>query len=303
MLLKKSIWLALFLLYSCTKETPILQTEGPPLYYSITLGTSGNGQIDLRPASADNRYLVNSNLEVSAIPEAGWVFTNWSGSLTSEANPLSFAINNNLSLQANFTIESPEGEGSGGEGSGGTPEIIQLDNEMTLIAINAKAGDRLIYNDIEYLIVDDELLREIVLDQREDLSKLITTLVTDMSNLFENKATLTPNISSWDTQNVTTMKAMFKGATLYNGDISYWNVAKVTDFSELFTSTGGFNQDIGGWDTSSATQMDEMFYQAAVFNQDISSWCVPLIQEEPKNFATESPLSPGQLPIWGECPE
>ena len=303
MLLKKSIWLALFLLYSCTKETPTLQTEGPPLYYSITLGTSGNGQIDLRPVSADNRYLVNSNLEVSAIPEAGWVFTNWSGSLTSEANPLSFAINNNLSLQANFTIESPEGEGSGGEGSGGTPEIIQLDNEMTLVAINAKSGDRLFYNEIEYLIVDDELLREIITDQREDLSKLITTLVTDMSYLFENKTTLTPNISSWDTQNVTTMKAMFKGATLYNGDISYWNVAKVTDFSELFASTGGFNQDISGWNTSSATQMDEMFYQAAVFNQDISSWCVPLIQEEPRNFATESPLSPGQLPVWGECPE
>lgn len=303
MLLKKSIWLALFLLYSCTKETPTLQTEGPPLYYSITLSTSGNGQIDLRPASTDNRYLANSNLEISAIPEAGWVFTNWSGSLTSEANPLSFAINNNLSLQANFTIESPEGEGSGGEGSGGTPEIIQLDNEMTLVAINAKSGDRLFYNEIEYLIVDDELLREIITDQREDLSKLITTLVTDMSYLFENKTTLTPNISSWDTQNVTTMKAMFKGATLYNGDISYWNVAKVTDFSELFTSTGGFNQDISGWNTSSATQMDEMFYQAAVFNQDISSWCVPLIQEEPRNFATESPLSPGQLPVWGECPE
>ena len=303
MLLKKSIWLALFLLYSCTKETPTLQTEELPLYYSIALNTSGNGQIDLSPSSANNRYLANSNLEILAIPEAGWVFTNWSGSLTSEANPLAFTIDNNLSLQANFTIESPEGEGSGGEGSEDTPEIIQLDNEMTLVAINAKAGDRLFYNEIEYLVVDDELLREIVLDQREDLSKLITTLVTDMSNLFENKTTLTPNISSWDTQNVTTMKAMFKGATLYNGDISYWNVAKVTDFSELFASTGGFNQDIGSWNTSSATQMDEMFYQAAVFNQDISSWCVPLIQEEPRNFATESPLSPGQLPLWGECPE
>ena len=99
------------------------------------------------------------------------------------------------------------------------------------------------------------------------------------------------------------MKAMFKGATLYNGDISYWNVAKVIDFSELFASTGGFNQDIGGWNTSSATQMDEMFYKAAVFNQDISSWCVPLIKEEPRNFSTESPLSPGQLPLWGECPK
>ena len=303
MLLKKSIWIALVLLCSCSKDTLTLQEEAESVFFSVSLSIKGNGQITLNPTSADNRYPENSNLQVLATPEEGWSFTHWSGSIDSQENPLSIQLTTNLNLQANFEIETPDDSGSENEGSEDTPEIIQLDNEMTLVAINAKAGDRLFYNEIEYLVVDDELLREIVLDQREDLSKLITTLVTDMSNLFENKTTLTPNISSWDTQNVTTMKAMFKGATLYNGDISYWNVAKVTDFSELFASTGGFNQDIGSWNTSSATRMDEMFYQAAVFNQDISSWCVPLIQEEPRNFATESPLSPGQLPLWGECPE
>ena len=303
MLLKKSIWLALFLLCSCAKDTLTLQEEAEPVFYSISISTKGNGQITLNPTSADNRYSENSNLQVLAAPEEGWSFTHWSGSIDSQENPLSIQLTTNLNLQAHFEIETPDDSSSEGEGSEDTPEIIQLDNEMTLVAINAKAGDRLLYKEIEYLVVDDELLREIVIDQREDLSKLITTLVTDMSNLFENKTTLTPNISSWDTQNVTTMKAMFKGATLYNGDISYWNVSKVTDFSELFASTGGFNQDIGGWNTSSATVMDEMFYQAAVFNRDISIWCVPLITNEPRNFATESPLSPGQLPVWGRCPE
>ena len=303
MLLKKGIWMALILLCSCSKDTPTLQEGAESVFYSISLSVEGSGQITLNPTSADNRYPENSNLQVLAAPEEGWSFKYWSGSIDSQENPLSIQLTTNLNLQAHFEIETPDDSGSEGEGSEGTPEILQLDNEMTLVAINAKAGDRLFYNEIEYLVVDDESLREIVIDQREDLSKLVTTLVTDMSNLFENKTTLTPNISSWDTQNVTTMKAMFKGATLYNGDISYWNVAEVTDFSELFASTGGFNQDIGGWNTSSATQMDEMFYQAAVFNQDISSWCVPLIQEEPRNFATESPLSPGQLPLWGECPD
>ncbi len=32
-------------------------------------------------------------------------------------------------------------------------------------------------------------------------------------------------------------------------------------------------------------------------------WSVSLITNEPRNFATESPLSPGQLPVWGQCPE
>jgi len=34
-----------------------------------------------------------------------------------------------------------------------------------------------------------------------------------------------------------------------------------------------------------------------------SSWCGHLIKEEPRNFSTESPLSHGKLPLWGECPE
>jgi surface protein len=305
-LLKKGIWIPLILLCSCSKDTPTLQEGAESVFYLINLSVEGSGQISLSPTSADNRYPENSNLEILAVPEEGWSFTHWSGSIDSQENPLNIQLTTNLNLQAHFEIETPNNSGTEGEESEDptdTAEILQLDNGITLVAINAEAGDRLIYNDTEYLIVDNELLREIVIDQREDLSKLITTLVTDMSYLFENKTTLTPNISSWDTQNVITMKAMFKGATLYNGNISYWNVSKVTDFSELFASTGGFNQDIGGWNTSNATVMDEMFYQAAVFNRDISDWCVPLITNEPRNFATESPLSPGQIPIWGQCPE
>lgn len=112
-------------------------------------------------------------------------------------------------------------------------------NQTTVIAgSDVTPGDRIVFNETEYLVVDNQLLREIVADQREDLSKIVTTYVTDMSSLFQNKQTLTPNISSWDTAQVTSMRSMFQGSTLYNGDISYWNTQSVTDFAYMFAHLG-----------------------------------------------------------------
>jgi len=177
-------------------------------------------------------------------------------------------------------------------------------NQVTITADSTlKPGDRAALNGVEYLIVDNQSLRDIVVNQREDLSRLVTTFVTDMSELFKNRQTLTPNISSWDTSNVTHMKSMFEGTTMYNGDISFWNMGKVTDFSYMFAQTGGVNQDIGSWDTKASTNMEGMFYKAAVFNQDLSRWCVSLIPQSPTLFSAESSLAQEHLPLWGTCPE
>ena len=200
---------------------------------------------------------------------------------------------------------SQNGQNTGNQGSSAANTGLSIGaNQVTITADSTlKPGDRAVLNGIEYLIVDNQSLRETVVNQREDLSRLVTTYVTDMSELFKNKQTLTPNISSWDTSNVTQMKSMFEGATIYNGDISFWNTGKVTDFSYMFAQSGGFNQDIGSWDTKASTNMEGMFYKAAVFNQDLSQWCVSLITQTPTLFSAESPLSQEFLPLWGTCPE
>jgi surface protein len=197
------------------------------------------------------------------------------------------------------------GQNTGNQGSTAASTGLSIGaNQVTIIADSSlKPGDRAVLNGIEYLIVDNQSLREIVVNQREDLSRLVTTYVTDMSELFKNKQTLTPNISSWDTSNVTHMKSMFEGATIYNGDVSFWNTGKVTDFSYMFAQTGGFNQDIGSWDTKASTNMEGMFYKAAVFNQDLSYWCVSLITQPPTLFSAESPIPQEFLPRWGTCPD
>ena len=96
--------------------------------------------------------------------------------------------------------------------------------------------------------------------------------VTDMSELFKDKAQFNVNIGQWDTSSVTTMENMFSGAVLFNQDISKWDTSRVTTMHRMFTTANVFNQDIGSWDTSQVTNMAYMFYQAAMFNQDIGSW-------------------------------
>jgi hypothetical protein len=68
--------------------------------YTLTLVTNGQGTIGLNPAGGS--YLSNSVVTATAAPVAGWVFTSWSGSTNSSANPLSLTMNTNNSLTGSF---------------------------------------------------------------------------------------------------------------------------------------------------------------------------------------------------------
>ena len=67
-----------------------------------------------------------------------------------------------------------------------------------------------------------------------DWNRVVTSLVTDMSDLFLNQATFNQDISSWDTSNVTTMKDMFRGASAFNQDLSSWTVSNVLNMQQTF---------------------------------------------------------------------
>ena len=182
--------------------------------------------------------------------------------------------------------------------------LYLAENSITIKANSAaKPGDTLVFEGVEYLVVNDQMLRDIITDDREDISKLVTTYVTDLSNLFENKQTITPNIAAWDTSNVTDMSYVFAGASVYNGVLSYWNTAKVTNMAYAFANSLEYNQDLGDWNTSQVTQMDGMFSNATSFSQNLSGWCVSLIDKAPTNFSTGSSISETSLPQWGTCPD
>ena len=88
---------------------------------------------------------------------------------------------------------------------------------------------------------------------------------------------------------MTDMSSMFEGASAFNGDISSWDTSNVTDMQTMFKAASAFNQDIDSWDTSSVTNMAFMFYYAYAFNQNVSGWNVDNV-EYYENFYTSSGL-------------
>eukprot|EP00971_Amphidinium_carterae_P332734 6467027-Amphidinium_carterae.1 len=79
-------------------------------------------------------------------------------------------------------------------------------------------------------------------------------------------------IALWDTSMVTDMSCLFQNEQHFNAPIGGWNTLSVTNMSHMFANARAFNQDIGNWSTTNVVDMSYMFYQAHKFNQDLSKW-------------------------------
>lgn len=155
-------------------------------------------------------------------------------------------------------------------------DVIYLDtNGVTIKACDeANAGNTGVIDGVTYTVVDFDMLLAMVSNE-EDVTKVVTSLVTNMSLLFlGNGGVFNQDISSWDTSNVTEMVSMFNSASAFNQDISFWDVSSVNTMLGMFTNASEFNQDISSWDVSSVIFMSQMFYGATAFNQPLDNWDV-----------------------------
>ena len=113
-----------------------------------------------------------------------------------------------------------------------------------------------------------------------DISVWDVSLITDMSNLFQDKDFFNSDISAWDVSNVTNMRHMFAGASSFNQDLSSWDVSSVTNLASYVCGEhqvlmaiyllGMFPMFKYEW---------SMFYSASSFNGDLSSWDVSNVME------------------------
>ena len=95
-----------------------------------------------------------------------------------------------------------------------------------------------------------------------DLSKLDTSIVTNMANMFNGCSKLTSlDISDLTTTNVTNMAGMFSGCSgLTSLVVSTLNTAKVTDMNAMFKNCSSLlTLNISTFTTSAVTNMKEMF--------------------------------------------
>ena len=107
-------------------------------------------------------------------------------------------------------------------------------------------GTKHTLNGVEYEIVDNETLRRRY-RSGVNLSRVVTTFVTDMSHMFGQDTSFNQNINNWDTSQVTDMSFMFYKAYSFNQDITYWDTSKVFDMGYMFYNATSFNQDLSWW--------------------------------------------------------
>ena len=158
-------------------------------------------------------------------------------------------------------------------------DVYLAANGVTIVAgEGAVSGQEYSFNGVSYLVVADKAALAAITGTRS-MTTVVTTKVTDLSNIFKDESTFNQNIGSWDTSSVTNMTEMFNGATLFNKDIGSWDTSSVTDMNQMFASAAAFNKDIGSWVTSSVTDMFGMFFRATAFNQDISRWVTSSVTE------------------------
>ncbi|MFZ9674140.1 MAG: BspA family leucine-rich repeat surface protein [Flavobacteriaceae bacterium] len=99
--------------------------------------------------------------------------------------------------------------------------LYLAENGITIIAgPKAQVGGVYTLDAVSYLVVNDSLLRELA-KERQDLSKTVTTRVTDMSFLLFKWTDFNQDISHWDVGQVTDFSWMFGYLEQFNGDLSH----------------------------------------------------------------------------------
>jgi len=118
----------ILIIFSCEIEEPI------PTYKLVTSVNPTEGGT-VSPSSGT--FEENSSVSITATPGPEYLFLGWSGSITSNDNPLSVVMNSDKSLTATFTKRqypltiTIEGEGTVSE----TSENYELGEKVTLTAI------------------------------------------------------------------------------------------------------------------------------------------------------------------------
>ena len=198
--------------YTPTKTVTITAQFSESLMSTPTLSISGLvTSVIMTPISATNSYTYLWNTSTPTIP-AGDYFISASG-------------RNNLGIYntgvTSYTVTV-------------SPTFYLDSNGVTIKCQNCSAGDTGMVGGTLYTAVENgngtNGIQRLV---NAGNYNLVTTLVTDMSSLFQNKNSFNTDIGSWDTSNVTNMQYMFNEANAFNQNLNSWDVSSVTNMQRV----------------------------------------------------------------------
>ena len=238
--------------------------SGSTVQYQLTVNTDANGSV----SSSGGTYNDGTSISVTANPNTGYTFVNWTDSSGNELSTnvtYSFNISSNTTITANFE------------------ELMFYlhPNGVTILCPNASVGAVGTVDGVQYTKVDrNSLIAK--RDTGENLALVCTSGITDLNSMFRKKGqnanTLGAGIGNWDTSSNTSMSRIFANGN-FNQDISNWDTSNVVNMYNAFQGASSFNQDISGWDTGKVTTMRQAFRRADRFNQDISGWVISNVDD------------------------
>ena len=152
--------------------------------------------------------------------------------------------------------------------------IYRHTNGVTIKAADcAEAGKEYLFEGQKYYVArDKDDIKAKITANAYPANRIVTTRVTDMSQMFRWNRSFNQDIGNWDTSKVTNMSFMFMGAQAFDQPLNNWDTSKVTDMSWMFDWAKAFNQPLNNWDTSKVTDMHFMFFQAQAFDQPLNNW-------------------------------
>jgi surface protein len=233
---------------------------------ALNITIIGEGEIEQKIVFNPNskEYPFQTQIELIPKPKLGWRFEVWSGDLSGDEFPKTIVIDKAKNVTATFVKAK-----------------FFIDDKGICYCPNASPGEKGNVNGIEYEAVDNISIRTRI-SEGADMSKICTSLVTNMADLLRN-SNFNQNISGWDVSNVTTMRRMFQLNNDFDQNIENWNVSKVTNMYEMF-SGATFNQNLNSWDVSNVTNMEFMF-AGSNFNRPLNNWNVKNVTSMRSMFA------------------
>ena len=268
--------------------------------FKLTIEIEGTGTVKYNgnPTTTDLEIFYDSEtiVELSAFGLDGKFcsdnysssFEKWSGDLNGGSSTGQITMDKDKKVKAIFDVQPLE-------------PICLDDNGITIKAREwAEVGETGSVNGEEYTVVDRATLLTMIANG-DDVTKAVTTLITNMEEIFKHKRNFNQPIGNWDVSNVISMRLMFRSAYDFNQPIGNWDVSAVEDMNYMFSSASSFNQPIGNWNVSNVRDMFAMFRYARNFDKDLSKWCVSNVYSFDE-FSIGSPLREYYLPIWGTCP-